>query len=307
MDLITEPRQCLGSTPSINLPFLQVDQVADTNGAGDTFATAYMLALQSGWPSPGTFANWAASRAVMMPQDCKPHCVQQGLHANSTFAQVATWLSNKVCSYWRLCWGCFSAPCQWEKTPRLLSVRCKAWRALCILCTHFSGPSLYNDPNSLLYMVQLRAGLIEFLLELERWWHMWPLVTISQSIIKPCEDTAVNLQQNSMPILSWRSDSSRSNVQRATVRKAFTTYVTDKPCLLKWNHLEKVLGQIFSDLTSFDLQLQIVEEETQEAVSAAHGGLLQIWQSTLVQKAQSMLQRVQRLCFKQEFGNSTLR
>ena len=75
---------------------LQVDSVADTNGAGDTFATAYMLALQSGWPSPGSFANWAASRAVMMPQDCKPHCVQQGMHANSTFAQVAKWLSGKV-------------------------------------------------------------------------------------------------------------------------------------------------------------------------------------------------------------------
>ncbi len=78
------------------LCILQVDSVADTNGAGDTFATAYMLALQSGWPSPGSFANWAASRAVMMPQDCKPHCVQQGMHANSTFAQIAKWLSGKV-------------------------------------------------------------------------------------------------------------------------------------------------------------------------------------------------------------------
>lgn len=79
-----------------HLPPYKVDSVADTNGAGDTFATAYMLALQSGWPSPGSFANWAASRAVMMPQDCKPHCVSQGMHANSTFAQVAKWVSGKL-------------------------------------------------------------------------------------------------------------------------------------------------------------------------------------------------------------------
>ena len=74
----------------------QVEAVADTNGAGDTFATAYMLAQAARWPSPGTFANWAASRAVMMPQACKPHCVQHALHANSTFAQVSKWLSAQV-------------------------------------------------------------------------------------------------------------------------------------------------------------------------------------------------------------------
>lgn len=74
----------------------QVDAVADTNGAGDTFATAYMLALASGWRSPGGFANWAASRAVMRPQSCKPQCVQEGLVANSTFAQVSTWLTHQA-------------------------------------------------------------------------------------------------------------------------------------------------------------------------------------------------------------------
>lgn len=96
---------------------MQVEKVADTNGAGDTFATAYMLALQSGWPSPGSFANWAASRAVMMPQDCKPHCVQQGLHANSTFAQVAKWVSAKVrfhqCSLYRCTLPCPSLELIW--------------------------------------------------------------------------------------------------------------------------------------------------------------------------------------------------
>lgn len=44
--------------------------MADTNGAGDTFATAYMAALLRGDAEPGSFANWAASRAVMMPQVC---------------------------------------------------------------------------------------------------------------------------------------------------------------------------------------------------------------------------------------------
>jgi len=40
----------------------------DTNGAGDTFATAYMLALTRHDRSPGMTANWAAARAVSQPQ-----------------------------------------------------------------------------------------------------------------------------------------------------------------------------------------------------------------------------------------------
>lgn len=40
----------------------------DTNGAGDTFATAYMLALARHARSPGADANWVASRAVMRDQ-----------------------------------------------------------------------------------------------------------------------------------------------------------------------------------------------------------------------------------------------
>jgi hypothetical protein len=54
--------------------FLQVDKVRDTNGAGDTFATAYMLALSRGLSDPGHHAAWAASRAVMQAQSCKPQC-----------------------------------------------------------------------------------------------------------------------------------------------------------------------------------------------------------------------------------------
>lgn len=52
----------------------QVDKVHDTNGAGDTFATGYMLALARGLRDPALHASWAASRAVMQPQSCKPQC-----------------------------------------------------------------------------------------------------------------------------------------------------------------------------------------------------------------------------------------
>lgn len=43
-------------------------EVMDTNGAGDTFATAYMLALARWDQRPGETANWAASRAVGQQQ-----------------------------------------------------------------------------------------------------------------------------------------------------------------------------------------------------------------------------------------------
>jgi len=51
----------------------------DTNGAGDTFATAYMIALAARDSSPGQKASWAASRAVQQPQTCKPHCVTEAI------------------------------------------------------------------------------------------------------------------------------------------------------------------------------------------------------------------------------------
>ncbi|KAG2427032.1 hypothetical protein HYH02_014678 [Chlamydomonas schloesseri] len=57
-----------------DIHIVPVDKVRDTNGAGDTFATGYMLALARGLPDPGAHASWAASRAVMQPQSCKPHC-----------------------------------------------------------------------------------------------------------------------------------------------------------------------------------------------------------------------------------------
>ncbi len=68
----------------------------DTNGAGDTFATAYMLALARHARSPGADANWVASRAVMHPQACKPQCVLDGIVLGSSYAQYRQWVRAKV-------------------------------------------------------------------------------------------------------------------------------------------------------------------------------------------------------------------
>jgi len=69
---------------------------ADTNGAGDTFATAYMLALAAGARDPGAIANWAAGRAVAMPQACKPGCVRDAVLAGSRWARWGAWQRSLV-------------------------------------------------------------------------------------------------------------------------------------------------------------------------------------------------------------------
>eukprot|EP01025_Chloroclados_australasicus_P027489 TRINITY_DN2725_c2_g2_i1.p1 TRINITY_DN2725_c2_g2~~TRINITY_DN2725_c2_g2_i1.p1 ORF type:complete len:359 (+),score=29.06 TRINITY_DN2725_c2_g2_i1:120-1196(+) len=61
-----------------HIDVVQVDTV-DTNGAGDTFATAYMIALLEGSLHPGQQAALAASHTVMLPQRCKPKCVSDGI------------------------------------------------------------------------------------------------------------------------------------------------------------------------------------------------------------------------------------
>lgn len=68
---------------------IKVEKVVDTNGAGDTFAAAYMLALAAGSPKPALDASHAAARIVTKPQvrfflsflfqdwnqSCKPWCI----------------------------------------------------------------------------------------------------------------------------------------------------------------------------------------------------------------------------------------
>ena len=59
-----------------------MDAVRDTNGAGDTFATAYMLAAAAGHSSPMAVAHWAGGQAVSKPQACKPACITGALQAS---------------------------------------------------------------------------------------------------------------------------------------------------------------------------------------------------------------------------------
>lgn len=60
-------------------PSFQVGKVVDTNGAGDSFATAYMLGLAREHPNPAALANWAGGMAVTRPQACKPQCTRDAL------------------------------------------------------------------------------------------------------------------------------------------------------------------------------------------------------------------------------------
>eukprot|EP00884_Botryococcus_braunii_P012588 jgi/Botrbrau1/2132/Bobra.0093s0039.1 len=85
------------ASASLHLPAVEV-VAEDTNGAGDTFATAYMVALARGHARPGLFANWAASRAVMVPQSCKPHCVGDRLRTSSppSSSSFISWATSKM-------------------------------------------------------------------------------------------------------------------------------------------------------------------------------------------------------------------
>ena len=85
----------------------------DTNGAGDTFATAYMLALARRAGSPGAVANWVASRAVMQAQACKPQCVLDGIVLGSSYAQYRQWVRTQVTSCFILI-CILLALCDWQ-------------------------------------------------------------------------------------------------------------------------------------------------------------------------------------------------
>lgn len=78
-----------------HLPAVKTAAV-DTNGAGDTFATAYMLALALRDPHPGATANWAASRAVLRPQACKPHCVTSSIREDMPWGRIKAWAAARA-------------------------------------------------------------------------------------------------------------------------------------------------------------------------------------------------------------------
>ena len=51
-------------------------------------------------------------------------------------------------------------------------------------------------------------------------------------------------------------------------------------------------------------QLQVVEEETQEIVDVAHGGLHQVWQSGIGQRALKLVHRVDKLWHRSTVGSN---
>lgn len=59
--------------------------MVDTNGAGDSFATAYMIGLMMSMENPGEHASKVAARTITKPQSCKPWCVSDRLEENLNF------------------------------------------------------------------------------------------------------------------------------------------------------------------------------------------------------------------------------
>ena len=58
----------IGGSSQMDIDATKVDRVIDTNGAGDTFATAYMLAMAAQSPNPGWDASRAAAVLITKPQ-----------------------------------------------------------------------------------------------------------------------------------------------------------------------------------------------------------------------------------------------
>eukprot|EP00892_Ulva_mutabilis_P005345 jgi/Ulvmu1/3182/UM015_0223.1 len=64
----------------LHIPAVSIKPL-DTNGAGDTFATTFMIKLADGMTveDAGMSATWAASRVCLKPQSCKPACCAQAV------------------------------------------------------------------------------------------------------------------------------------------------------------------------------------------------------------------------------------
>lgn len=65
---------------TLHIPAVPIQPV-DTNGAGDTFATTFMIGIMEwmGIEQAGKSATWAASRVCLLPQSCKPACCTEGV------------------------------------------------------------------------------------------------------------------------------------------------------------------------------------------------------------------------------------
>ncbi|KAK9861264.1 hypothetical protein WJX84_006322, partial [Apatococcus fuscideae] len=73
----------------------------DTNGAGDTFATAYMLALSRGSTDPGAVANWDGGQ----PGCHAAAVLQAGLHHTSAIRDASLWSQLRAASSLRWQWS----------------------------------------------------------------------------------------------------------------------------------------------------------------------------------------------------------
>jgi hypothetical protein len=74
-----------GSKDPLHIPAVSIAPI-DTNGAGDTFATTFMIGVMQGHSveDAGLRATWAASRVCLRPQSCKPLCCTEAVREEDT-------------------------------------------------------------------------------------------------------------------------------------------------------------------------------------------------------------------------------
>jgi pfkB family carbohydrate kinase len=74
----------------VHVPAERIKPV-DTNGAGDTFATGYMLSLAQGKSAQQALVagTWMASRVCLQPQECKPACCTDAVREQPSKGQQA--------------------------------------------------------------------------------------------------------------------------------------------------------------------------------------------------------------------------
>lgn len=77
-----------GKRCDVHIPAERIKPV-DTNGAGDTFATSYMLSLARGRSAQQALieGTWMASRVCLKPQECKPDCCAEAVQEKAAAGQ----------------------------------------------------------------------------------------------------------------------------------------------------------------------------------------------------------------------------